>query len=346
MRQRGLSRHLPLVVVSAWDESERAAYCIKLGADDYIKKPVVECLLHARVKSCLAKARRRRAELERFFPSDVARQLLENPEALDVGQEAEVTVLFSDIRNFSSVSARLGAKKTVEWVRDIMTTLSECVIRHGGTLVNYVGDEVMAVWGAPMATDDHAWQACQAALEMREERGPLTERWEKVIGQPVRFGVGVNTGPVQIGNIGTKRKFQYGPLGDTVNVASRVQGATKFVRQPLLITRATYDAVGPSFPARRVASVRMVNIPDPVSVFEPAPMSKTGGWIDLRWAYEDALLAFEEMRFAKCVQTLGSLLGRFPEDGPARLLLARASACLADPPPPDEFDPTWDFKQK
>lgn len=346
MGRRGLTRLVPVVILSAWDESERAAQCIELGAEDYIRKPIIECLLYARVNSCLAKARMRRRELEQFFPTDIARQLIENPEELNVGKEAQVTVLFSDIRNFSSISAKLGAKKTVEWVRDVMGLLSECVIRNGGTLVNYVGDELLAVWGAPVPVQDHANPACRAAQEMLAQTAELTERWESVIGEPVRFGVGINTGLAHVGNTGTARKFQYGPLGNTVNVGSRIQGATKHLTRPFLITEATYDATGQAFPARRIGQIWLVNIPAPVTIYEPAPDQRVSGWLDLKWVYEDALSAFEQMHFGECVQMLGGILTRFPDDGPTRILLARAANCLAAPPPPTEFDPAWDFKQK
>src|SRR5262249_34701816 len=138
---------------------------------------------------------------------------------------------------------RLGGERTVEWVSDVMEALSNCVHEHGGVLVDYVGDELMAMWGAPEQRADHARMAWQAGLAMLAPPPPLNERWQPILGEPMGIGIGINTGMARVGNVGSQRKMKYGPLGNTVNLGSRVQGATKYFKVRLLVTESTYKQI-------------------------------------------------------------------------------------------------------
>jgi adenylate cyclase len=176
------------------------------------------------------KALAARVQFEQFFTPELARHLAEQPDLLKKGREAEVSVLFCDVRKFSQISERLGPEATMSWIGAVMTELSDCVRRHEGVLVDYVGDELLAMWGAPAEQPDHAQRACRAALDMLACMPRLDERWQTKIGVPTAFGVGVSTGPARVGNSGSQHKFKYGPLGNTVNLGSRVQGATKHLK--------------------------------------------------------------------------------------------------------------------
>src|SRR5262249_1604946 len=145
-----------------------------------------------------------------------------------------------DVRGFARYSHRLPPATTVEWISDVMAVLSDCVIEHQGVLVDYVGDEVLAMWGAPEPQPNHAELACQAALAMLAKLPELTARWPPTRREPMGGGIGINTGEAHVGNVGSPRKFKYGPLGATVNLASRVQGASKFLKTRLLLTKHTY----------------------------------------------------------------------------------------------------------
>src|SRR5262249_37991849 len=137
-----------------------------------------------------------------------------------------------------------------------------------GVLVDYIGDELMAMWGAPEQQPDHARQACRAAIDMIEQMPALNERWSGVLHERFDLGIGISSGPVRAGNMGSNKKFKYGPLGTTVNLASRVQGATKYFKSRVIVTGATADALGEDFLMRRVADVRVVNIEQPVRLYE------------------------------------------------------------------------------
>jgi adenylate cyclase len=224
-----------------------------------------------------------------------------------------------------------------------MGSLSDCVIDHQGVLVDYIGDELMAMWGAPEERPDHAKLACRAALAMLDRLPALSDRWRAILGEPIQLGIGVNSGIARVGNTGTYRKFKYTPLGSTVNVASRVQGATKQVRLPLLISGATARLQQDAFPCRRVCRVRAVNIQEPIDLFELVGEA-TPAWTDLKQRQEEALDAFERRDFHTSTRILGNLAAEYPDDGPTLLLLSRAVAALSQQP--SEFDSVWNLPGK
>ena len=199
-----------------------------------------------------------RSQFEQFFTPELAHQIAARPELLD-GQESEITLLFCDIRKFSSISARIGPEKTVRWIYDVMSQLSDCVLKHRGVLVDYIGDELMAMWGAPEEQPDHAELACRAAVDMLKILPEMNQKFLAELGEHMDVGIGINTGVARVGNTGSKHKFKYGPLGDTVNMASRVQGVTKYLKVRLLITEATHKRLGKEFRSRRIGKVQVVN---------------------------------------------------------------------------------------
>src|SRR5262249_50495348 len=155
-------------------------------------------------------------------------------------------------------------------------------------------------------------------------------------GERMGLGIGINTGMARVGNTGSRRKFKYGPLGDTVNVASRVQGASKYFKSSLLITRATQKCLGPGFRSRRLGAARVVNIAEPIELFELFPPDQSDV-PELCAAYAAALAAFEAREFRKATGILGRHVATHREDGPAFALLARAIAYFVDEP--ETFDP-------
>ena len=282
-----------------------------------------------------------RVQFEQFFTHDLAKQLEQNPDLLK-GQEREVTLLFCDIRGFSRVSEQLGPAKTVEWINDVMGVLSDSVLAYDGVLVDYIGDELMAMWGAPSPQPDHATLACKAALDMLERLPELIDRWEPVLGERFDLGIGLNTGPARVGNTGTIRKFKYGPLGTTVNLASRVQGVTKHFKARLIITGATKAAIEDTFCTRRLGKVRVVNIKEPVELYELVPAEYTD-WSTIQGGYEKALDHFEAGHFRPAAGLLGNLQVTYPSDGPSLILLARVVNALCEREP---FDPVWTLDSK
>lgn len=283
-----------------------------------------------------------RVRFEQFFSRELAEQLALDPEIL-TGKDARVTMLAADIRAFSAISERLGAKITLAWIQDTLEALTTIVMDHGGVVVDYIGDEIMAMWGAPVEQPDQARRACQAALEMQVALGPLNNRWQSQIQTEMQLAIGVHTGTAQVGNIGSRRKFKYGALGHTVNLASRVQGANKHLRSNLLITKATRDALGGGFLTRRLGSIQVVNIEEPVEVHELRLMDDERGRT-LCQLYEKALREFENQQFRRAARTLGDFVPNYEDDGPSHILLWRAVNGLVQPTA--TFDPVWKLTGK
>ncbi len=283
-----------------------------------------------------------RVQFEQFFTPQLARQLEANPDLLK-GREAEVTVLFCDIRGFSAVSHRVGPQLTVEWVGDLMGRLSDCVANQEGVLVDYIGDELVAMWGAPEANPRHAELACRAAIEMMEAVAEASIAWKERIGTDTRVGIGINSGPAHVGNTGSYRKFKYGPLGNTVNLASRIQGATKHVKSSLIISDSTLAGLNDNFVTRRLCQVQVVNIQEAVTLFELVSKA-TVQWPEICTKYEKALGDFENRRFRRAAQVLGNLLVEYPQDGPTLRLLARTVNAMANGPDPTH--PVWVLDSK
>ncbi|MBV8556980.1 MAG: adenylate/guanylate cyclase domain-containing protein, partial [Planctomycetaceae bacterium] len=243
------------------------------------------------------------------FTPELAHQLALNPDLLE-GRDCQVTLLFCDIRGFSRISERLGPSRTVAWVGDVMEALSTCVLAERGVVVDYIGDAVMAVWNAPADQPDHAARACRAALAMAEEVPALGDRWRDRIGGPLGLGIGLNTGPALVGNTGSRTRFKYGPLGHTVNLASRVEGATKHLGVPLLLTGSTHAALGPDhgFATRRLCRAAVVGIEGPVDFYELRAGAADPAWNAWRDAYEAALRHFEASELPEALGILHGLL--------------------------------------
>jgi adenylate cyclase len=323
-------RSAPVIVVSAQDAGEHAARCLGAGAEDFLTKPIDQVLLRARINAVLLRRRLRVRELEQFFPPAVARQLIDRPDVLDEGTQTTVSVLFCDIRGYSRISRRLGPAESIKWVSAVMEELTECVSRNNGVVVDFIGDELMAMWGAPTLQPEHADLACHTALEMFACLPRLNAAWQERLGEAIDFGVGVNSGPAWVGNSGTRKKFKYGPSGDTVNVGSRVQGATKYLKAPLIVSRATYDQLRRLYDTRRLGRVRVVNIAEPVELFEVVPRGAPD-WEERKRPYEEALALYEEGRLEEAARLLGSLVAAHGAAGPPLALLARTLEGLLQP---------------
>jgi adenylate cyclase len=288
------------------------------------------------------KALQQRVQFEQFFSPDLAGQLVSTPALLE-GQDREVTVLFCDIRGFSRISEKLGAARTIPWCRDVLDVLSEAVFNEEGVVIDYVGDGLMAMWGAPKDQPDHPIRACRAARAILAGLPALNEHWQAVLPRPMGLGIGINTGAAQVGNVGARRKFKYGALGPTVNIASRVQGATKYFKCPVLLTGATYERLDPSFLARRMGRVKVVGIEQGIDLYElfadDCPFA-----LDGKCEYEKALALFEDKQFTLAARTLGNWRGQAPTDDGVLVLLLRAVKAMVEGTPPNH--PVWELTEK
>lgn len=345
LRESGRLGNTPVIVVTGLQEEQDAVRCIENGAEDFLSRPIRPALLMARLSASLEKKRLREKVFEQHFTPELARELARNPDPMKMqARQAEVTVLFCDIRGFSSISERLGPAQTVDWLSGVMGEFSSIVLDHCGVLVDYTGDELLAMWGAPNEQPDHAGLACNAALEILKRLPDLDAQWRPLIGAETAVGIGINSGEALVGNIGTHRKFKYGPLGTAVNLASRVQGATKFFGTPLLLTGDTVSRLRGALPVRRLCRVRVHNIAAPVDLYTLDEAANSGEGLPHTSSYALALEAFEQADFAQAAEQLEAYLNAVPEDGPARLLRSRIHAELTRSS--GHFDPVWSLPGK
>jgi adenylate cyclase len=272
---------IPVIMISAVDDIESVVRCIELGADDYMPKPANRTLLRARINASLSRKRLQDLERDRvrnlfarFVPEPVVDQVLESAgENLRLGGERRfTTVLFSDLRGFTAWAESNPPDTVIEVLNRYLSTMSDVILDHGGTLVSYMGDGIMAVFGAPLEHEHHADLAVAAAQAMVEALAEVND-WIRAegLGEGFRMGIGVNTGPVMSGNVGSERRLEYTAVGDTVNTASRLEQMTKDTDHMVFISDSTRSAlsrtpgnlvhIGEVTPRGRQAAVAVFALP-------------------------------------------------------------------------------------
>ncbi|WP_442484667.1 adenylate/guanylate cyclase domain-containing protein [Aeoliella sp. SH292] len=240
-----------------------------------------------------ADAARQRVTLEQRFSPTVAAEIELDTHKLEAS-EREVTVMFADLRGFSAICTQLSASDTYQMLGDVLDTLTNIVLAHGGTLIDYYGDGLAAMWNAPLDQPRHVPLACQTALAMQEALASLSDRWEPLLAAPLALGVGIHTGPAQVGNIGSSRQHKYGPRGTTVNLASRLEQATKRVEAPIVVTREVASQLGGDAIVYRLCQAQLAGIEQPIDLFAQLPSNTNAVTLAAIPQYEAALAAFEE----------------------------------------------------
>ncbi len=215
--------------------------------------------------------------MARYLSPSVSRWVLKQPEQLKLGGDTRtMTVLFCDLRGFTTLSHSLEPQALVAFINEYMTAMTQVVFRHDGVLDKYIGDEIMAFWNAPQDQPDHATRACRAALEMVRELRRLRASWAQRNLPLLDIGIGINTGPMVVGNMGSRDRLAYTVIGDTVNVASRLQSLNKELGTRVLVTEATRKAAGDGFAYRLLEQVKVRGRDERLTIVEiSAPLEPT-----------------------------------------------------------------------
>ncbi len=235
-------RDLPVIMISAVDEIDSVVRCIELGAEDYLTKPFNPVLLKARVDASLEKKRLRdeqRALFCKFTSDEVAEELLNSGFSLG-GRLVEATVLFSDIRSFTTIAESKTPQETIELLNDYFSLMFEAIANEGGVVNQMIGDGLMCIFGAPLPLIDHHQRAVRAARQMIELIRRFNQEQARLNRVQIRIGIGIASGAVVAGCVGTQHRATYTCIGDTVNLAARLETHTKTVGQPILIEENTY----------------------------------------------------------------------------------------------------------
>jgi adenylate cyclase len=250
-------REVRIIVTSSGEELDNVVRCISLGAEDYLRKPVNQVLLKARIGASLEKKRLRdqqRAMVRRFATSEVADDVLQSGFALG-GKRIHASVLFSDIRGFTALVESQGPEETIDLLNTYYMLMFDAIGSNGGVVNQMIGDGLMALFGAPLPLDDCAGSAVAAGLEMLELIEQFNQERSAVNKPAIRIGIGVATGEVVAGYTGTQQRATYTCIGDTVNLAARLEAHTKVARCGILIDDATQRALDGSVPVQSLGKV-------------------------------------------------------------------------------------------
>jgi adenylate cyclase len=273
------------------------------------------------------RARETRRAFAQYVPAEVVDRLIEQPELLELGgEERELTLLFSDLANFTGLAEHLPPRAVVGILGQYFDLMSAIIYRHGGTVDKYIGDGIMAFWGAPLPDDRQADHALAAAIEMQTVFAQVSSRLAADKLPQVGMRIGIHTGNVVVGNVGSKARFAYTAIGDAVNLASRLEGANKAYGTAILISEATAQRLGVRSSLRPVDSVVVKGRTDAVPVFTPCDDERL---VELSTA---ALEAYRRGERESSLRTWNEILAAYPDDVIARVFAARINGAPEDIP--------------
>lgn len=279
-----------------------------------------------------------RRTFQQYVAPSVVEKMLSTGELPSYGGERiELTVLFSDIRRFTKFSESHEPEVVVSRLQEYLSEMVEVVFKYNGTLDKFVGDELMALFGAPFHFPNHAERACRTALEMVAVLRRMQKRWSENQYEYFNIGIGINTGKMIAGNLGSKQLFDYTVIGDEVNIGARIEGANKLYETTVLISENTYDQVKEIARVRELDLVRLVGRSQAIRIFElrgmeALPQIEQDYLIDV---FGEGLTAYRHRQWADALYAFRRVLRYFPTDGPSRLYTVRCLNHLENPVPAD-----------
>jgi len=281
-----------------------------------------------------------------YVSPQVVEQISQNPEKLSLkGDQKVLTVLFSDIRGFTSISEKMNPEELGQFMNEYLTAMSNIIMATKGTVDKYMGDAIMAIWGAPLDDEEHAANCVRAAFAMMAKLHELQPQWEARSLPTIDIGIGINTGPMSVGNFGSEQRFDYTVMGDNVNLASRLEGSNKVYGTNIIVSEYTRDVLGDRFFYRFVDMVRVKGKELPVKIYEPicegTPEPLVRKTVE---EFEQAMVYYRIQRFDDAEKILAALQADRPTKI-YKLYLERIAHFRANPPPED-WDGAFTFTTK
>ncbi|MGQ0811688.1 MAG: CHASE2 domain-containing protein [Nitrospiraceae bacterium] len=292
--------------------------------------------------------RQLRSMFDRYMGADIVEEITRHPEQIRLGGEKkELSLLFSDVAGFTTISEQLPPEKLVDLLNLYLTAMTDIILRHRGNVNKYLGDGIMAMFGAPLNDPEHATVACYAALDSQKELAALREKW-KADGYPeIIARIGINSGPSVVGNVGSQTRSEYTVMGDSVNLASRLEGANKYYDTLILIGPRTFELAKQRVEAREVDRLRVKGKKEPVVVYEL--LARKGELPDEKKTviatYLNGLTSYKQRDFATAKSRFEAALVLDPSDGPSNVYRQRAASYLTTPPPTD-WDGVYELTSK
>jgi adenylate cyclase len=293
---------------------------------------------------------RRKRRLSRIFSQYVPPEIVQQLDVAEAdvsleGDSREMSVLFSDVRGFTTLSEGLSPRELTRLMNEMLTPLTEVIHRQRGTMDKYMGDAIMAFWGAPLQDAEHARHAVLAALEMIACTARIRDEFAARGWPPLHIGVGVSTGPMNVGNMGSEFRVAYTVLGDTVNLGSRLEGLTKQYGVDIIVSRATVQAI-PDMAFRELDTVRVKGKNEPVAIYEPLGLRSAldGVRVARMEQFHEALQRYRTRQFGTALRLLDGL-AQEKDESLIALYRDRVTHFLDQPPPP-EWDGVYVHKNK
>ncbi|MBI5685071.1 MAG: hypothetical protein HZC54_08310 [Verrucomicrobia bacterium] len=327
---RRISR--PLLLLEA-DMSRIQAF--DLGGSPIIRSRIVEVL---RMKTAVENMKSGLRSFKKYVPAELVAELIRlRKEAVLGAQKRELSVFFSDIAGFTSIAEGLSPELLAQNMGVYFEAMTGTLLGQKATVDKYIGDAIMAFWGAPVPIEDHALLACRAALQCQRRVDKISAGFIEAGFPPFVTRIGINTGEAIVGNMGYKDRLSYTALGDTVNLASRLEGLNKHYGTRILITETTYDKVRDEFVARPVDIVAVKGKNTGVKIYELLVEKDGAGQDDLAFVSlcEEGMRLYLRREWAKAEECFRTVLQVRPDDQPAQMLVERCVAYEKAPPPPD-----------
>jgi adenylate cyclase len=280
-----------------------------------------------------------RGAFQYYLTASVINEMLKDPSKLKLGgDKKDLTVLFSDIRGFTTISEKLTPEDLVHLLNEYLTEMTNLVFKYDGLLDKYMGDAIMAVFGAPLDQPDHALRACRTALGMMDELKKLQEKWADE-GRPVfDIGIGINSGDMVVGNMGSDMRFDYTVMGDMVNLGSRLEGINKEYGTNIVISEYTYAVVKDALFCRELDSVRVKGKKLPVKIYELLGEKKDAEkWEKAVSLFEEGLSKYKQALWDEAIAAFRKVLEVRQDDAPAKLYIDRCEELKKNPP-----EGSWD----
>jgi len=281
---------------------------------------------------------------QHYLSHQVIEQILKDPDRLKLGgQRRQMSVFFSDVAGFTSVAESLSPEDLTELLNRYLSEMTAVIFTHGGTVDKYIGDAIVAFWNAPLDQPDHATRACHAALDCQKRLVELRDQMRQQSGHELHMRIGLNTGPMVVGNMGSSDRFDYSILGDAVNLGARLEGACKQYGIWILMGEGTYAEVKDHVEVREIDRIRVVGKREPVRIYE---LLARGGQLSAErrkqlTRFQEGLQLYRERKWTTAIGIFKDL----PDDSVARIYVERCEQYQVSPPPED-WDGVWELTRK
>lgn len=281
-----------------------------------------------------------------YLAPSVISQIMDDPDSLSLeGQEKEITIQFSDVRSFTSLSEKLTPTQVTDLLHDYLTPMTRIITEHEGTLDKFIGDAVMAFWNAPLDVENHQEKSLESALFQQTKLDELNEIFIEKYGFTIAVGIGIHSGPVRVGNMGSADLFDYTLIGDNVNLASRLEGLTKFYGQKLVVSQNIVEACQGKYYFRILDSVRVKGKEEPVTIYTAYTLEQANQRMVELEQYEAAHNMYLNMQFTEAKREFQSLDDLGKEPLLYKMYMERCDH-LNETPPGEDWDGVFTHKTK